>query len=303
MYKVCVLMTTYNPKHYLDEQIKSIFKQKGVETEIIIRDDASVDKNFLKKYYNDKRITIIEGNKNVGVAGNIKLLLKYALTNKQEYDFFAYSDQDDVWKSDKLERICTVLSNMDSTSPALYYSNLLVVDEQLNPSHRLFKKNVVKNTLGQSLSQVFLFACTSGFNRKMIEEVVKYNFEILGFDSLLYYIGIIYQQIYYDEIPHILYRQHGDNVSGQKEKGWKYFVHKISTVLFKNKFATFRYNAQFLLENFMNLLSEQDKALVKKVAFYDTFTDRVKLLLNKQLKAGYQPKDFYRMCRILIGRY
>ena len=43
MRKVQVLMSTYNGEKFLDEQIRSIVAQKGVEVSILVRDDGSTD--------------------------------------------------------------------------------------------------------------------------------------------------------------------------------------------------------------------------------------------------------------------
>ena len=43
MYKVAVLMATYNGERYLEEQLQSILAQQGVELTIWVRDDGSTD--------------------------------------------------------------------------------------------------------------------------------------------------------------------------------------------------------------------------------------------------------------------
>ena len=297
MYKVCVMVTTYNPKEYLIEQIKSILNQKNVQIDIVIRDDASKDKTFLYKFKGNDNIEIIEGKENLGVAGNIKELLNYVYFNKKNYDYYAYSDQDDVWFEDKLDVATKQLSKMNKSNIKLYYSNLLVTDRDLNPSHELFKRGVVNNSLGQALSQVFTFACTTCFTYQMIEEVLKYDFSFLGFDSLLYYIGIIIGEIYFDN------NQHGDNVSGQKEKGLKYFIHHAIKVLRNSNTVTFKFCSQYILKNFETYLNDEERRLVECVANYKGITSRLKLIFNKNIKANYMPKDFYRWCRILLGKY
>ena len=52
MYKVKVLMSTYNGEKYITEQLKSIFLQKEVEVILHIRDDGSTDNtvNLIKKF-------------------------------------------------------------------------------------------------------------------------------------------------------------------------------------------------------------------------------------------------------------
>ena len=43
MKKVTILLSSYNGETYLDEQLESIVAQKGVMTDILVRDDGSSD--------------------------------------------------------------------------------------------------------------------------------------------------------------------------------------------------------------------------------------------------------------------
>ncbi|CYU69377.1 glycosyltransferase%2C group 2 family protein [Streptococcus suis] len=301
--KICILMTTYNPSNYLYEQLDSIFEQEGVELEVIIRDDASTQKDILRDVQHKYPITLLEGKKNLGVAGNIKELLLYVAENKREYDLFAYSDQDDVWLREKMKKAISAHENLNPEKPGVYYSNLQVVDEFLTPTHKLFKKGIVKNSFGQSLAQVFLFACTSVFNKIMLDELIKYNFSDLGFDSLLYYLGILNENIIYDDTPYIFYRQHGQNVSGQKEQGLKYIKNKLIHFFYQSERAVMKNKAQYIVENLSPYLSEKNYLLAHQVSAYSGLLSRLALIGNSDIQAGYYPKDIYRWLRLLLGRY
>lgn len=302
-------MTTYNPKKYVVEQVNSILLQKDVDVKIIIRDDASTSKEWLSKIPINDKIKVIYGDKNIGVARNIMFLVKYAFENEADFEYFAYSDQDDVWNDDKLITALNSLEDCSHEKPCLYYSNLLVVDENLDNGFPMFKKGIVKNTLAQSLAQIFNFACTSVFNYRMIEALINQPIDYMGFDHLLYYIGIIKGDIIYDDIPHILYRQHGDNVSGVKRSGVKYFITKIGLLHKKRKDTaragggSFKDMARYIKKYFYEDLSKQDRELVEKVATYDGIVSRMRIIMDNRIKAGYMPKDFYGMIRLLIGKY
>ena len=82
MYKICVLMTCYNPNEFIIEQINSILNQKNVEVEIVLRDDGSNNKEYLEYFKDNSKITVIEGE-NIGVARNIMFLINYAKKYKQ----------------------------------------------------------------------------------------------------------------------------------------------------------------------------------------------------------------------------
>lgn len=303
MDKVCVLMTTYNPNKWLFEQIDSIKNQKGVNADIYIRDDASTETEILNEIEKYEHVVIIRGTKNLRTSGNIKELIKYADKNLN-YDYFLYSDQDDVWEENKIYTAVEQIKSLDQSKPALYCSNLMVSDQYLHPQYKLFKNGVVNCTLGQSLSQVFCFACTTAFNKPMLQEITSHDFSKIGFDSLLYYVGVLNKNIYYDNNAHILYRQHGNNVSGEKKKGLEYIAEKIVTVLgHKGESGKMKFNANYLRDNYAYLLSKEEKFIVSMVADYHSLNDRIRIINNKRIKAGYQPKDFYNVCRLIINNY
>lgn len=298
--KICVLLTTYNPNRYLLEQLDSIFTQKGVECKVIIRDDASPRKEYLYMARDRYNVCIIEGEKNVGVANNIRELLRYAYEHEKDYDYFSYGDQDDVWMPDKLATAISALETLDDSLPCLYYSNLLVTDENLTPSHELFRRNVVCNTCRQSLAQVFLFACTSVFNYQMIAAIRNMDFQQIGFDSCLYYFGIWKGNAYFDDIPHIFYRQHGNNLSGVKKKGINYILEKMKSNT-KHREKDFQQNAKFIMKYFDIPETHQEYKILKLVAEYSNIFDRMKIAFH--IRAGYYPKDLYRLLHLIIGSY
>lgn len=302
--QICVLLATYNPKHYLSEQVDSILKQRDVDVEIIIRDDGSHDKTYLEPLRSHEKITIIEGD-NLGVGKNIMTMIRYVCQHRKQIPYFAYSDQDDFWLDDKLITGIKKLTAFDHNKPSLYYSNLQVTDQNLKPTHLLFKPRVVKNTCGQSLAQVFSFACTSVFNFRMVEELARLDIEEMGFDSLIYYLAIFSGNIFYDETPHIYYRQHGDNLSGDHPTGFqklKYRIHQIKH--FKQMDAPLEYNAKYLLKHLQDTLTQEQVELLTLVADYrGGFKNKVKLLMNPKIKAGYYPKNMQCLLRILANVY
>lgn len=84
--KICVLLASYNPNRYIIEQIESILNQKEVDVEIIIRDDCSSDKSYLNIVKTMPRVTVLEGEENLGVAKNIENYL--SMQKKKERDIF-----------------------------------------------------------------------------------------------------------------------------------------------------------------------------------------------------------------------
>ena len=170
MEKVLVLMATYNGEKYLQEQLDSLYKQQGVEIEILVRDDGSTDSTtkILEENSIAHNLVWYQGeHKNVS-KGFYELMKKGA---RQKCDFFAFCDQDDVWDFNKL--IIAVNKIRNIKGPALYYSGQRLVDENLSfiENHKLNKNRSLKTRF--ILSD--FAGCTGVFNKLLIDEIIKYE--------------------------------------------------------------------------------------------------------------------------------
>ena len=121
MYKVAVLLATYNGEKYLKEQIESVLNQKDVEIELLVRDDCSDDetRNILKSYQ-DKGLLKFYGEKRM----NVPYTFFDLIDNAPEADYYAFCDQDDVWDNDKLITAINALSEFKNDEMNLYCSGL-----------------------------------------------------------------------------------------------------------------------------------------------------------------------------------
>src|SRR2546423_15580504 len=102
MTKVDILLATYNGEQFVAEQIDSILQQTYKDIHLFIRDDGSQDSTKAiiqskQKQYPHK-ITIIPNHSRLGVVGNFSTLLEFS-----ESFYVMFSDQDDVWLSNKVE--------------------------------------------------------------------------------------------------------------------------------------------------------------------------------------------------------
>ena len=119
---VAVLMSTYNGENYISEQIESILSQKDVNIKLYIRDDGSEDKtlSILKQYSVLDNVKLVVDGENIG-PGNSFMRLLYTYAGLEGVEFFAFSDQDDIWFSNKIAIAIETLG--DSGQAKLYCSN------------------------------------------------------------------------------------------------------------------------------------------------------------------------------------
>ena len=222
MEKIDILLATYNGEKFVKDQIESILNQTYEDFNLIISDDASTDNtlNILEEYEKkDTRIKVFKKEKNEGLIANFEFLLKNVTS-----DYFMFSDQDDIWKKDKIEKSINKLKEKNS---GLVYTDLEIVDESLNviyPSYWKYKKiyNKIKkyNNFEALYLNNFVTGCTILAKSKYIKDILPLprNSKFVLHDYWTALIISAKDKISFVEEPTIQYRQHKNNRVGSSRK-------------------------------------------------------------------------------------
>ena len=121
-------MCTYNGADFLSDQLQSIIAQSRLPDEIIVCDDGSTDETqtLLKQFAARSHVPVsLHFNKeNLGSVKNFEKAI-----NLCTGDVIALSDQDDVWRADKLQLIEDAFSK--APKAGLVFSDAEIVDENL----------------------------------------------------------------------------------------------------------------------------------------------------------------------------
>lgn len=220
---VAVILGYYNGNRFLEEQIRSIAEQTHQPTIVYIADDGSkspVDRQTIR-LLGKKGIRTRLGVQPFNKGYNENFLSALSAASKQ-HDYYAFSDQDDIWHTDKLERALGFLRNCPTDQPALYCTRTAIADEKgkaelglsplfQKPPH--FTHALVQNIAGGN---------TMVFNRaaaRLVNEASA-GCEVVSYDWWCYQIisgagGLVH----YDPEPSLRYRQHSYNVVGSNN-GW-----------------------------------------------------------------------------------
>lgn len=102
--KVLVLLCTYNGEKFLNQQLESIYYQKDVEVKVIINDDGSTDQTLGILEFWKKQSLILKTFHSNRIGSTEAFLSLLKISSAMEFDFFAFSDQDDVWHENKLSK-------------------------------------------------------------------------------------------------------------------------------------------------------------------------------------------------------
>lgn len=272
--KVAVLLSSYNGEKYIREQIDSVLSQEGVEVILFIRDDGSSDRTpeILKTYEHDPRC-IIYFEENVGVIKSFFDLIQKA----HGYDYYALCDQDDVWDVNKLEEaVKHLLKNQGQAS--MYFSATRVVDESLN---EISDAKMISGPRALSLNEVLLTnnatGCTIVFNQNLREHLLdKLPERMIMHDHWIYLVCLaLGGKVIYDNKPHISYRQHEENVLGNR----KTLASTIKYSSFSSMKGVRSSLAKFIYQSHVDTIPNENKAILKAFAEYDSsFINRVKLI-------------------------
>src|ERR671918_1535646 len=127
--KISVAMCTYNGAEYLPAQLESILAQSRPPDEIVVCDDCSTDQTpaLLEQFKPESPIPIIIkiNKQNLGSVKNFEQTVSMCTG-----DVVALSDQDDVWRKDKLQLFDDAFRK--NPTAGLVFSDAEIVGENLN---------------------------------------------------------------------------------------------------------------------------------------------------------------------------
>ena len=287
MIKVQILMSTYNGEAYLREQMDSILAQKTIlgkekiAISLLIRDDGSKDNTIkiLEEYKKRfSQISYIKGE-NIGAC---KSFFKLMQKVEKEMDYIAFSDQDDVWKENKIKRAISGLKKYD-TIPAMYASDLEIVNYNLE----LIKvsNNTSKHfypSFGNALIENICTGCTIVINKKLYDMVVKTvpRYAYMH-DWWLYMTASCFGKVLYDKKAWIKYRQHKENTVGSAVKYWKLMEKRIRNFHLLQKYVPLQ------IKEFIEIfeLPEDKRKLAEQMIISDKdFKKKLKIFKYREIK-------------------
>ncbi len=127
---ISVALCTYNGARYLTEQLASIAAQTRLPDDVVICDDGSRDASVsIARAFAERspfEVQVHVNPQNVGFVANFA-----GAISRCSGDLTALSDQDDVWRYDKLERLEQALDQAPGAAAA--FSNATLIDGDSRP--------------------------------------------------------------------------------------------------------------------------------------------------------------------------
>ncbi|PWJ55262.1 glycosyltransferase involved in cell wall biosynthesis [Dyadobacter jejuensis] len=128
---ISVAMCTYGGEKYLPQQLESIANQTIRVDELVVCDDRSKDSTIaVLKSYAEKLpfpVRIIQNEENLGSTKNFEKCISLC-----EGDIVFLTDQDDIWRSDRVEKQLNFLEKHPEQDAV--FSNAMMIDDDSLPT-------------------------------------------------------------------------------------------------------------------------------------------------------------------------
>ncbi len=272
---VDIVLPVHDGEEYLPEQLRSLREQTHGEWRLWIRDDGSTDGSFalLEEWSAaDPRIRLHprDGNR-LGATASFGWLLERL---PPESRYVLCCDQDDRWLPDKIDRSLAAARRAESeppgaAGPVLVHTDLVVADPDLrviHPSLWAYQKiRPQPATLRRLMAQDTVTGCTVLVNRALLDRALPVPEGAAHHDRWLALVASLLGRIVSLARPTVLYRQHGENVVGARDrrgesprsllrKGFSF----SRTREYREALETGAREAALLLERFGDEMSEEE---------------------------------------------
>ncbi len=219
--EIDVLLATWNGSRFVEVQLDSLFCQTFQNFRLIVRDDCSSDSTLqiveqFRSRHSD-RVLVRKNSSRQGACRTFSLLAE-----ESEAPYFAFCDQDDIWRADKLELELAAAKGIEAEhgvhTPVLVFSDL----ELVGPDHRLLAHSVWKMkhmnphraSLGTMLVQNLVNGCTMLGNRSLLLQGIPIPEEAFMHDFWLGLVAAAFGVLGPLDETTVGYRQHEHNTMG-----------------------------------------------------------------------------------------
>ncbi|WP_157937539.1 glycosyltransferase family 2 protein [Vibrio breoganii] len=279
-------MATYNGEKFIREQLDSIFQCDNANhyiRKIIISDDHSDDDTVtIIKSIDNEQIELVYNNQNSGVISNFENALKYSTA-----EYVIFCDQDDVWNKNKLNVLLSGICELDKTTkvPALFFSDIEVVDEDLNVITPSFwgHQSINPETINDDLSLIFnnvAPGCSMIVNRSLLIKALPFPENIIMHDWWLVLCAKYFGVISYSPIATLKYRQHENNTLGANSESHITRVNRLKKIN-SNTMSTIVLQCKELADSLEKGVTRQSN--VQIIAELNSLTIYQRLILIKKI--------------------
>lgn len=258
-------------------------------------------------------MSVYTGKRKGAAASFFDLLLHADLSNS----YYAFADQDDVWRKDKLFRAVSLMERHSAGQPLLYAGKVIYASQNLGRRQEFAYKIRRGPSFGNALVENICMGCTEVFNRRLLELARNHlPKENIMHDWWMYLTAAFFGKVVYDQQAYMLYRQHGENQIGMQNRwGRRWMNRLIHTRQMKHKLsrqagqfygAYLRHAAGSLPVSGYARWSAEDRrsfhknldCLLLLCSYKDSFKNRCRIFCNRTICRQTYLDDV--ICRLLF---
>jgi glycosyltransferase involved in cell wall biosynthesis len=285
MPKVSVVIPTRNRSHFLKAAIQSVLNQTFQDFEVIVVDDASMDRTGeVVQSFTDPRIRYIrhETNKGQGVTRNDGI-------NRASGEDVALLDDDDEWLPEKLEKQVRLLDSSPSKVGLIYTgfyrvegSSKRIINEAIpHKRGQAFEELCLKNWMGTCSTVLIRRVC--------FEKIGLFDEELASGADYDMWLRISKEfEIDYIREPLVYYTVHGDSISTNHEsmvRGLEGLLRKHAPYFeLDSKNYSRRYSSLGINYCFSGNTKKGREALLRAIKLYP-----------------FEVRHYYNLCLSLLG--
>lgn len=219
-----VVIALYNGEKFIVEQLESIKKQTRLPDEVLICDDGSLDNSYevVSEYLQSNNLKgwkIVKNPYNKGYAKNF-----IDMIDEAQNDVVFLCDQDDIWKTNKIENMLSVMEANNEIN-LLSGNNDFEVVEGKHSSVEVIETNTMKSD--GSIEKVHgspknmhiqRSGCLMCVRKSFYDKIKKYWIFDWAHDDFLWKYAILNSSCYYLHTLTTTRRLHNNNTSKNSGK-------------------------------------------------------------------------------------
>ena len=295
---ISVILATYNGSEFLKEQLDSIRNQTVTPSEVIICDDSSTDDtaDIVKEYIASNQLVNWKFFENSHNIGHYNTFLKLVSLAEEPYVFF--SDQDDIWLLDKIEKM---VSELQKNNVSMVYCASNFIDEHGN----IFNTPLISGGVFESSLHNQLTKWPSGYQTAIKKEILDIILErhydrMAGFDFhdvLFGFLAPLFGKVIKVDCILDSHRIHRNNVTKS--------VKNKSFLATKEEREAYIKKVLLRLSSLEKIAEEVDSKYKEEISIYKNFTNsRINFLSSfsfNNLFKLFKERQFYADKKDFIG--
>ena len=282
-------MTVFNRENFVSESIESVLNQSIKDFELIIVDDASIDrsKEIIKNYKEkDKRIKLILHERNMGIAKSTN-----DGVNLAKGKYVAIIDSDDLWVKNKLYKQLKILEKADNL---IIWANGEIIDshgKSLRKNfinlHKAQNRKKSGNIFGELLKGNFINKSSLIFKKMNLGDI-RFNENFKRLDDYQFVVDLSKRyEFYFFQENLTKIRQHNRNITNSDYIVLYLDSVKISKDFLKKYGSEIPFRTRLYLYNSIIIQSTILSMNLKRLSKYEFKIDPYEFIFNLKNEPKY----------------